>query len=325
MQADQTVLSLRPGGGGPNGGNRVLGPAFGFSLSFDLLVLRPHGGAPPLSSKTGDFRFEGRERVRYSRDQLLQLREAGNVPDAILNIKQEVEAEFFGEDQNWGHAESNPPSNSTQQRSSLLAPLSHSSQPPSNSNAATLLAPLSHASQLWMRRTIKKFVGEELRAKSNLSSWASSRPREKGPIDSYFTPDPEEVVQSKKGKQKSIVDALRNDAHKKELRDRTCRHIAAWMYDAGIPFNAVKYDSFKVMTEAIGQYGPGMKAPTRALGVLEKMYPSRLSLGSTSRGRSRERAIDIEEEETNSEETEEADVEGYKSNDEDCDKDLLGF
>ena len=73
----------------------------------------------------------------------------------------------------------------------------------------------------------------------------AKRPREKGPIDSYFTPDPEEVVQSKKGKQKSIVDALRNDAHKKELRDRTCRHIAAWMYDAGIPFNAVKYDSLK--------------------------------------------------------------------------------
>ena len=104
--------------------------------------------------------------------------------------------------------------------------------------------------------------GRRVASKSNLSSWASSRPREKGPIDSYFTPDPEEVVQSKKGKQKSIVDALRNDAHKKELRDRTCRHIAAWMYDAGIPFNAVKYDSFKVMIEAIGQYGPGMKAPS---------------------------------------------------------------
>ena len=63
----------------------------------------------------------------------------------------------------------------------------------------------------------------------------------------------------------------------------------------------------------------------RASGILEKRYPSRLSLGSTSRGRSRERAIDIEEEEANSEETEEEDVEGYKSNDEECDEDLLGF
>ena len=63
----------------------------------------------------------------------------------------------------------------------------------------------------------------------------------------------------------------------------------------------------------------------RASGILEKRYPSRLSLGSTSRGRSRERAIDIEEEAANSEETEEEDVEGYKSNDEECDEDLLGF
>ncbi|GFS34854.1 MIF4G domain-containing protein [Actinidia rufa] len=108
MQADQTVLSLRPGGGGPNRGNKVVGPAFGSSLSSDLAVRRPHGGAPSLSSKTGDFRYEGRERVRYNRNQLLQLREVGNVPEAILNIKQEVEAEFFGEDQNWGHTESNP-------------------------------------------------------------------------------------------------------------------------------------------------------------------------------------------------------------------------
>ncbi|XP_042383976.1 uncharacterized protein LOC121976055 [Zingiber officinale] len=34
------------------------------------------------------------------------------------------------------------------------------------------------------------------------------------------------------------------------------------MYDAGIAFNAVKYDSFKPMIEAIGQYGPGMKPPS---------------------------------------------------------------
>lgn len=109
MQADQTVLSLRPGGGGNRGGSRgVLGPRFD-SSSSDLPLLRPHGGAgAPLSLKTGDYRFEGRERVRYTRDQLLQLREVGNVPEAIVKIKQEVEAEFFGEDQNWGHVESTP-------------------------------------------------------------------------------------------------------------------------------------------------------------------------------------------------------------------------
>ncbi|GFY80972.1 MIF4G domain-containing protein [Actinidia rufa] len=105
MQADQTVLSLRPGGG--NRRSRVLGPRF--ESSSDLPVLRPHGVSPlSLSLKTGDSRFDGRERVRYTRDQLLQLREVGNITEVILTIKQEVESEFFGENQNWNRAESTP-------------------------------------------------------------------------------------------------------------------------------------------------------------------------------------------------------------------------
>lgn len=56
MQADQTVLSLRPGGGGNRGGSRgVLGPRFD-SSSSDLPLLRPHGGAgAPLSLKVHSF------------------------------------------------------------------------------------------------------------------------------------------------------------------------------------------------------------------------------------------------------------------------------
>ncbi|GMY35600.1 eukaryotic translation initiation factor-like [Fagus crenata] len=122
QQGDQTVLSLRPGGGR---GSRLLGPrsfdtsssssssgsapTFG-SFTSDLPLLRPHGGAPSsFSIKTGDSRFEGRECVRYTRDQLLQLREAVEVPDDILKIKREIEAEINGEDQTWGRGESNPP------------------------------------------------------------------------------------------------------------------------------------------------------------------------------------------------------------------------
>nr|GMD27583.1 eukaryotic translation initiation factor-like [Ipomoea batatas] len=109
MQSDQTGLSLRPGGGN-RGGSRVLGPRFDTSLSAnsDLPLLRPHGGSSALSSfKTGESRFEGQERIRYTRDRLLQLREVVNIPDDILKAKQEVEAEFFGEDANHGRAESN--------------------------------------------------------------------------------------------------------------------------------------------------------------------------------------------------------------------------
>ncbi|RVX19914.1 Eukaryotic translation initiation factor isoform 4G-1 [Vitis vinifera] len=100
QQADQTVISLRPGGGGGPRGTRFLASRFdsSSSSSSDAQPLRPHGGLAPSSFlKSGDLRFEGRERVRYTRDQLLQLRE----------IKQEIESEFGGEDQNWNRGDGN--------------------------------------------------------------------------------------------------------------------------------------------------------------------------------------------------------------------------
>ncbi|KAL2502447.1 Eukaryotic translation initiation factor isoform 4G-1 [Forsythia ovata] len=109
MQVDQTVLSLRPGGG-TRGGNRVFGSRLDtFSTNSDPSVLRPHGGGgvPTLSSfKTKESRFEG---IYYTRDQLMLLREAVNIPEDILKVKQVVEAEFFGADPSWGHGESNLP------------------------------------------------------------------------------------------------------------------------------------------------------------------------------------------------------------------------
>ena len=59
------------------------------------------------------------------------------------------------------------------------------------------------------------------------------------------------------GKQQTI-----NAVVRKELRDKACTQIARWFYDAGIPFNAATHDSFSIMIEAIGQFGPGMKPPS---------------------------------------------------------------
>ncbi|PKI70211.1 hypothetical protein CRG98_009403, partial [Punica granatum] len=103
QQGDQqTVLSLRPGGGRGTGGlirRRFDSPSsttsssspaaaslsFG-SLSSDLPLLRPHGGGPPsLSFKAVEPR------------------------DEILKIQKEIEAELFGEEQTWVRAESNVP------------------------------------------------------------------------------------------------------------------------------------------------------------------------------------------------------------------------
>ncbi|KAL4566036.1 hypothetical protein LXL04_030145 [Taraxacum kok-saghyz] len=59
------------------------------------------------SALNNDSRFELRERVRYTRDQLLQLREVVDIPEEILKVKQEVDTEFFGEAQNWTKTEGN--------------------------------------------------------------------------------------------------------------------------------------------------------------------------------------------------------------------------
>ncbi|XP_023535531.1 eukaryotic translation initiation factor-like isoform X2 [Cucurbita pepo subsp. pepo] len=107
MQADQTVISLRPGGGGGLRGSRFVTPRFD-SSSADSSSLRPHGGVASIL-KAGDLRFEGRERIQYTRDQLLQLREVATVSEDILKIKLEVETEILGEDQTWARAESNQP------------------------------------------------------------------------------------------------------------------------------------------------------------------------------------------------------------------------
>ncbi|KAL1553810.1 Eukaryotic translation initiation factor isoform 4G-1 [Salvia divinorum] len=107
MQADQTVLSLRPGGG-TRGGSRAFVPRFDSPAApnSDLPVLRPHGGGAASSLKAGESRFEGRERICYTRDQLLQLREVvTTIPEKILKVKQEVEAEF-GTDISWSRGES---------------------------------------------------------------------------------------------------------------------------------------------------------------------------------------------------------------------------
>ncbi|XP_059667593.1 uncharacterized protein LOC132313007 isoform X2 [Cornus florida] len=70
------------------------------------------------------------------------------------------------------------------------------------------------------------------------------------------------VAKVQNGKGGKVKQSSIKDAYKKKLRDRVCKQLARWMYDAGISFDAVNYDSFPIMIEAIGQYGPGMKPPT---------------------------------------------------------------
>ncbi|XP_042389488.1 uncharacterized protein LOC121981164 isoform X1 [Zingiber officinale] len=85
------------------------------------------------------------------------------------------------------------------------------------------------------------------------------RPRQIGPMDTYFAPNVQKNIESRKGKERQT---MINEAYKKELRENACMTITEWMYDAAIPFNAVNYSSFKKMLDLVGQYGIGLKGPS---------------------------------------------------------------
>ncbi|KAJ4880558.1 Eukaryotic translation initiation factor isoform 4G-2 [Raphanus sativus] len=97
------MLSLRPGGG--RGGSRLFFPrsTLSSSSSSDLTDV---GDAPSFAVKRGDSRFEGHEILRFTREQLLQLKEAFEVSETILKLSQELASDLFGDEQSWGRSES---------------------------------------------------------------------------------------------------------------------------------------------------------------------------------------------------------------------------
>jgi len=76
----------------------------------------------------------------------------------------------------------------------------------------------------------------------------SKRPRQKGPMDTFFTPNLADVVNARKdqGRQKTM-----NELCRKELREKACRVIARSFYEAGVAFHGVTVDSFAIMCEFI--------------------------------------------------------------------------
>ncbi|RVW78976.1 hypothetical protein CK203_040167 [Vitis vinifera] len=113
-------------------------------------------------------------------------------------------------------------------------------------------------------------IGEEINSRTNVTNissggsnrgrsggrtFSSKKPRQKGPMDHFFTPNAEMVVQNRRSRKMNQTTI--NDAYKKEARERACMLITRWMYEAAIPFNAITYLSFQPMIEAIGQYGVG--------------------------------------------------------------------
>ncbi|CAL4968292.1 unnamed protein product [Urochloa decumbens] len=111
MTTDQPVISLRPGGGGI--GLRVprLFPTAFAAAAGAGDFLRPHSGSSTgFSAKLGDSCFEPLERVRYTRDQLLEMREIVDIAKEIMKLQQDINVVLLGEereDQNWARNDSN--------------------------------------------------------------------------------------------------------------------------------------------------------------------------------------------------------------------------
>lgn len=91
------------------------------------------------------------------------------------------------------------------------------------------------------------------------SSTRGKKSKQTGPIDLYFLKDADEIVKQRRSQGKG---QYQYDENKKKLREMAVDKFVVWMYDAGIPFNAVKYDSCEACIEAIGTFGPGMKPPS---------------------------------------------------------------
>ncbi|WZZ40509.1 hypothetical protein YC2023_036768 [Brassica napus] len=69
-----------------------------------------------------------------------------------------------------------------------------------------------------------------------------------GPLDKFVMSLPPDILKGGKD-MKGVFGAC-----DKDLRDNVCEGISRWFKDAGILFDAASHDSFKEMTELIGQY-----------------------------------------------------------------------
>uniref|UniRef100_A0A0D3CDT3 DUF659 domain-containing protein n=1 Tax=Brassica oleracea var. oleracea TaxID=109376 RepID=A0A0D3CDT3_BRAOL len=82
---------------------------------------------------------------------------------------------------------------------------------------------------------------------------ALNKRKKRGLLNIYVTSTPPGIMKGRKDMMRvfGVCD--------KELREKVCAGIARWFYDACILFNDVIYDSFKEMTDLIGQYGMSLK------------------------------------------------------------------
>ncbi|KAL5785174.1 hypothetical protein ACOSQ2_007566 [Xanthoceras sorbifolium] len=82
--------------------------------------------------------------------------------------------------------------------------------------------------------------------------------RSLGPIDRFVSGINPDFSFSGTKRQQNI-----NETLFKEMTHKVNQYAARWVYEVGIPFNAIDNDSFKLFVEAVGQFGPGYKPPSQ--------------------------------------------------------------
>ena len=74
-------------------------------------------------------------------------------------------------------------------------------------------------------------------------------PHTLGPMDKFATSiSPETCLTGGMTKRQQNI----NEALFKERTQTVCEYCARWVYEAGIPFNAIDHDRFKLFVEAVG-------------------------------------------------------------------------
>ena len=79
---------------------------------------------------------------------------------------------------------------------------------------------------------------------------SAKKPHTLGPMDQFSRPiDPMEstIELRKKSRQQNI-----NDALFKQRTNEVHAYLAHWVYESGVPFNAINNDGFKRSCEAVG-------------------------------------------------------------------------
>ncbi|GJU68505.1 putative transcription factor/ chromatin remodeling BED-type(Zn) family protein [Tanacetum coccineum] len=119
-----------------------------------------------------------------------------------------------------------------------------------------------------MKKQAKRQHDEAIRSEVRLDSsleddevhdHSMKEPNVFGPMDNFANIlNPEQSLEKGKGKKVELSNAIR-----KERMWMTKKCVARWAYESTIPFHAFEKDSFKMLLEVVGQFGPGLPPPTR--------------------------------------------------------------